>query len=459
MLTLSPLNAIKSQGVYAVLFCLMLIGIAALYSAPVSADGGGPCKDQRSVTKTFSCPSGYTGSITSTCSASMCGFNNYCADSQGPSGGNWRVKSNTCVLAVKFSYNSYETKTSACPTTQPSGVINLRRDFEVWSDGSKRNYSAWYETSRSCTAVMSSTQTETRALTCPSTKPSGTWTQKRTYDLWTDGSKKNYSAWTDVTNTCSAIKQSTQTETRSLACPAATPTGTWTQKRTYEIWSDGTTKNYGAWTDVTVCQNAAPAAQAKALTVAEDASGSVTLTAIDDHADLAFEIVQQPANGNASISGSTLTFSPVANWNGATSLTYRAKDPYGSYSAPVQVAIIVESVNDAPVARTLALTVQEDKSAQLRLQSSDVDSAGPFLFEIVKEPENLDFSLSGDELTVMANHDWYGLTNLTYRVRDELGLWSSPAAVNIEVTPSPLSQVERGEARMQLQWNVKGFIK
>lgn len=94
--------------------------------------------------------------------------------------------------------------------------------------------------------VYQSTQTEVQSLECPATQPDGVWTQKRTYQLWSDGSKRNYSAWADVTKTCAAIRQSTQTEIRVVSC-AIGEIGSIQQKQTYEIWTDGSKKNYSGW--------------------------------------------------------------------------------------------------------------------------------------------------------------------------------------------------------------------
>lgn len=91
-----------------------------------------------------------------------------------------------------------------------------------------------------------STQTENQSLSCSAAYPSGSIIQRRTYELWSDGSKRNYSVWIDVSNSCSAIKQSTQNESRSLSC-ASGQTGSITQTRSYDLWTDGSKKNYSSW--------------------------------------------------------------------------------------------------------------------------------------------------------------------------------------------------------------------
>ena len=161
----------------------------------------------------------------------------------------WYYSTNTCV-AIKKSTQT-ESQTGVCPATQPSGTLIASRTYDLWTDGSAKNYSAWYYSTNTCVAVKQSTQTESQALTCPATTPSGSLIQSRTYDLWSDGSAKNYSGWSITTNTCVAIRQSVQTESQALTCPATQPSGTLTQSRTYEIWSDGTVKNYSGWSITT----------------------------------------------------------------------------------------------------------------------------------------------------------------------------------------------------------------
>ncbi|WP_375373174.1 Ig-like domain-containing protein, partial [Pseudomonas hygromyciniae] len=93
--------------------------------------------------------------------------------------------------------------------------------------------------------------------------------------------------------------------------------------------------------------NDAPVALAKSLVIAEDTIGTVTLSAtdIDSPPPSIFEIVSAPNKGKASLIGSTLTFTPDPDWNGATNLTYRARDADGAWSAPATVAITVTPVN------------------------------------------------------------------------------------------------------------------
>src|SRR5690606_4816471 len=121
-------------------------------------------------------------------------------------------------------------------------------------------------------------------------------------------------------------------------------------------------------------------------------AGQVTLTAtdIDSPVPTVFQIVTAPnaANGRATSSGNKLTFTPKKDWNGSTSLTYRAQDSAGAWSAPATVSITVTPVNDAPVAQSKTLTTAEDTAGQVTLTATDIDSPAPTVFQIVTAPNS-----------------------------------------------------------------------
>ncbi|MEA8593055.1 Ig-like domain-containing protein [Pseudomonas aeruginosa] len=220
-----------------------------------------------------------------------------------------------------------------------------------------------------------------------------------------------------------------------------TPAQNWngTTSLTYKATdSDGADSNIATITVTVAAVNDAPVAQAKTLTIDEDTSGSITLTAtdIDSPAPTVFQIVTaaNSSHGSAAISGSTLTFTPAPDWNGSTSLTYRAQDSSGAWSAPAVVTIIVRPVNDPPAVAGRSITTAEDTPATLTLSASDIDSSS-FAFEIVSQPGHGFASIFGEKLTYNPPEDWYGTTSLTYRAKDDAGAWSNVATITITVSP------------------------
>lgn len=348
--------------------------------------------------------------------------------------GDWQI----CGDFESFLRTEYESTTNTCPTTHPSGVINMRRSYELWSDGSKRNYSGWSETSRTCAAIKTGNSSETKTLTCPATHPAGTWTQRRTFETWSDGANRNHGAWTDVTKTCAATKIRNATGTQILACPPLTPSGTWQQSRPYEVWTDGN-RNFGSWSNVSVCYNQTPSVSNRTLAHDEDTTGTLTLTAVDDHSQITYEIMSQPANGSASVSGTQLRFTPRANWNGTTSLTYRAIDPAGAISNTSTITITVRPVNDKPEVHPKSVSILEDTSTTIRLTVSDVDldfEGDSHTFEIIGslDPEEGSFAFADRDITITPAADWNGTLNLSYRAKDSHGAYSDPQPISVEVT-------------------------
>lgn len=242
-------------------------------------------------------------------------------------------------------------------------------------------------------------------------------------------------------------------------------------------WNGTTSLTYGAqdsagaWSapaTVTIVVNPVndpPVAQPKTLVIDEDTTGSVVLTAtdIDSPPPSVFQIVTGPnaATGTASISGSTLTFTPVKDWNGTTSLTYRAQDSAGAWSAPATVTIVVNPVNDPPVAQPKSLTIDEDTPGSVVLTATDIDSPTPTIFQIVTAPNSLHgtATLSGSTLTFNPAQDWNGTTSLTYRAQDNAGAWSLPATVTIVVRPVNDRPVKVGGLKIETKEGVPTTVR
>ncbi|HGM8087263.1 TPA: Ig-like domain-containing protein [Pseudomonas aeruginosa] len=219
------------------------------------------------------------------------------------------------------------------------------------------------------------------------------------------------------------------------------PNANWygTTTLTYRAWDDGGAYSNIATVTITVTPvNDAPVVTNRTLTTAEDTPAGLGLTASDvDSSVFTYEVVGQPANGSATISGSTLTFTPAKDWNGTTSLTYRTRDDAGAYSNVATVTITVTAVNDPPVAIAKSLTIDEDTPGSVTLQATDVDSPVPTVFQVVTAPNAAQgsASISGSTLTFTPAKDWNGSTSLTYRAQDTAGAWSAPATVTIVVRP------------------------
>jgi hypothetical protein len=93
-------------------------------------------------------------------------------------------------------------------------------------------------------------------------------------------------------------------------------------------------------------------ASAGSFSTDEDTAYSGTLACSDvDSGALTRGVVTQPANGSVAITNAAtgdFTFTPTADWNGATSFTYKCND--GALdSTAATISVTVNPINDAPI--------------------------------------------------------------------------------------------------------------
>src|SRR5207247_4119985 len=72
-------------------------------------------------------------------------------------------------------------------------------------------------------------------------------------------------------------------------------------------------------------------------------------------------LVAGPAHGTLTFNANgSFTYTPAANYNGADSFTYKARDPSGALSNVATVSLTITPVNDPPVAANESYTTAEE---------------------------------------------------------------------------------------------------
>jgi hypothetical protein len=212
--------------------------------------------------------------------------------------------------------------------------------------------------------------------------------------------------------------------------------------------------------------NDPPIANAQSSSLAEDASVSILLTGSDvetSPAALTYTVTAPPAHGTLSGSGSTLTYTPQANYNGPDSFQFTVTDrgdpdscapgpacAPALTSAPATVSIIVSPVNDAPTASAKSVTTAEDTPVAIQLDGVDVEtSPANLVYIVVSPPLNGTLTGSGRNLTYTPNANFNGSDSFQFKVTDRgdpddctpvgiacsAALTSTQATVSITVTP------------------------
>jgi len=161
---------------------------------------------------------------------------------------------------------------------------------------------------------------------------------------------------------------------------------------------------------------------------------TITLSATDAQSNsLTYSIVSNPSNGSlGSVSGTSVTYTPNANWNGTDTFTYKANDgPADSNTATVTVT--VAAVNDLPTTTNYSVgDGTEDTNYLIDVFDTDNSATGTKIvpadiegstltISIVSQGSNGTASVSGQRITYAPNANWNGTDTVTYKANDGTG--------------------------------------
>ena len=228
---------------------------------------------------------------------------------------------------------------------------------------------------------------------------------------------------------------------------------------TFRVNDGGLDSNIATVSITVAAVNDAPVANNGNGGTAEDIPVIITLTAADvDNASLSFTVVTNPTSGSlgaisppncvaigaGSNCGATVIYAPAANFNGSDSFTFKANDG-SSDSNIATITIVINSVNDAPVANGQTVVTNEDLPVVITLSASDVDSATLSFAVVIAptggtvgaiSPPNCVDSGAGVDCTATVTYfpgaNFNGSDTFAFKANDS-GLDSNTAAVNITV--------------------------
>ena len=208
---------------------------------------------------------------------------------------------------------------------------------------------------------------------------------------------------------------------------------------TYTV-SDGADTDTGTVTVTVTPVNDGPVAVADTATTAEDTVATIpaaTLLANDSDVESTPTVtaVSGATNGTVALAGTTVTFTPAANFNGAAGFDYTISD--GTLTATARVTVTVTPVNDGPVAVADAVTTAEDTAAVIAaatLLTNDTDVDGPSLtITAVTGATGGTVALAGTTVTFTPTANTSGTGGFDYTISD--GTLTSTARVTVTVTP------------------------
>jgi PKD repeat protein len=171
--------------------------------------------------------------------------------------------------------------------------------------------------------------------------------------------------------------------------------------------------------------NRPPVAENATVTLDEDTSAGFSLAAADPDADpVMFAVTGAPAHGSVSCDAAgACTYTPAPGFSGTDSYTFSASDGRAGGTATGTITLIVNPVNDPPVADDQAVTTDEDTAIGFTLSGSDIEG-DTLTFGIVTPPAHGDVVCSGPALadcTYLPDADANGPDALVFSVSDGNG--------------------------------------
>ena len=183
----------------------------------------------------------------------------------------------------------------------------------------------------------------------------------------------------------------------------------------------------------TTAANNPPSAGNDSASTNEDSA--ITINALTNDSDpdgqsLTITTVGSPTNGTASTNGSTITYSPKADYSGYDSFSYTVSDGAGG-SATATVSITVNSVNDAPTAINDSGSVEKNGTVTINVLANDSDKEGsPLSLVSVGYANKGSISISGSSVIYTAGKR-RGNDTISYTVSD--GDKESTATISIAI--------------------------
>lgn len=189
-----------------------------------------------------------------------------------------------------------------------------------------------------------------------------------------------------------------------------------------------------------VSVNDVPVATSDTATTSEDTATTISVLSNDTDLDGDTLTVQSATATNGSVtinSGTTLTYTPTANFNGSDIINYSVSDGQGG-TAAATVAIRVSSVNDVPVANADTASTNEDTLVSINVTTNDTDEDGDTLTitAVAATEGNPVINSTSNTIDFTPTNDFNGSVTITYTVSDGNG---GVASSTVAVTVNPVN--------------------
>ena len=203
------------------------------------------------------------------------------------------------------------------------------------------------------------------------------------------------------------------------------------------IINDGNGGTASAVVNITIeAVNDAPIAVNDVALTQEDLDVLIDVVANDTdiEGDTLTVSIQAAQNGIAVIENNQVRFTPTANYNGDTTVTYLLSDSAGGTDQGL-INITVIAVNDPPIAQNDQATVNEDSSVSIDILANDSDVDNDTLTILAANSANGSVTIENNALTYSPSTNFNGSDTIDYLIADSQGV-TAGAQVAITVNAS-----------------------
>ncbi|SVC58740.1 uncharacterized protein METZ01_LOCUS311594, partial [marine metagenome] len=177
------------------------------------------------------------------------------------------------------------------------------------------------------------------------------------------------------------------------------------------------------------------------LTITVSSSDVDTGTGDGDE-NIAVYTAESSSDDNVAVimDGDQLTMTPSLDFHGDVTITVTVTDD-GNLSDDTDFVLTITPVNDAPIIEDIASQVMdEDTTLDITLSASDVDDGtgagdeNDLSFSAISDNADISVDVTGDELTITPEADYYGSGTITVTVTDMGSRLTDETSFSITVT-------------------------
>ncbi|WP_196386237.1 Ig-like domain-containing protein [Vibrio cidicii] len=159
----------------------------------------------------------------------------------------------------------------------------------------------------------------------------------------------------------------------------------------------------------------------------------------DDMVASSATVKTPPSKGQVSISNGVVTYTPNSNETGTDTFTYTVKDALLQESQEATVTVTISAINDAPVAKALTITTDEDTASaalSVRSQTTDVEDGiptGDLALVSLPQKGQVTIDQTAGTFVYTPNANENGSDSFTYTIADSEGSVSLAATVSVNI--------------------------